>query len=272
MSERTLEVALRRDRAIVLVAIVALTGLAWAYLAWLADDMAMGGMDMTGFRMIPSGQGLMITASEPWRPMEFGYVLAMWVVMMIGMMTPSVAPTILIFARVGRHAMIDGKPFAPSTWFAGGYLLAWTAFSLAATFAQWALERATLLTPMMESASGTIATAFLIVAGIYQWSGLKSVCLASCRSPLLFILQHGGFRSDAGGALTLGFRHGIFCIGCCWALMALLFVGGIMNLLWIAVLATLVLLEKVVPFGAVIARLAGVAFLAEAGWLLWQNA
>jgi predicted metal-binding membrane protein len=268
MTDTALEAALRRDRVIVLAALAVLTALAWADLVWLADDMAMGGMDMTGFRMIPAGQGLMMPTSEPWKPIEFGYVLAMWVVMMIGMMTPSVAPMILIYARVGRQAATQGKPFAPSGWFAGGYLAAWTAFSLAATSAQWALERLALLTPMMESASRILGAIVLIAAGIYQWTPLKDACLSYCRSPLLFIQQHGGFRRDASGALGLGLRHGLYCIGCCWALMALLFIGGVMNLLWIAVLAILVLAEKAVPYGRLVARLAGIAFIAGGVWLL----
>jgi predicted metal-binding membrane protein len=176
MSASVLEAVLRRDRAIIVVALSVLTVLAWADL-WLADDMSMGGMDMTGFRMIPAGQGLMMPASEPWKPIEFGYVLAMWAVMMIGMMTPSVAPMILIYARVGRQAV---------------------------------------------------------------------------------------------GALTL--RHGIYCIGCCWALMTLLFVVGVMNLFWIAALAILVLLEKVIPSGRIIAQLAGVVFMVGGGLMLIQHA
>src|SRR5271168_2554276 len=185
MTDTALEAALRRDRVIVLAALAVLTALAWADLVWLADDMAMGGMDMTGFRMIPAGQGLMMPASAPWQPIEFGYVFAMWVVMMIGMMTPSVAPMILIYARIGRQAATQGKPFAASGWFAGGYLLAWTAFSLVATSAQWALERLALLTPMMESASRIVGAVVLIVAGLYQWTPLKDACLSYCRSPLL---------------------------------------------------------------------------------------
>jgi predicted metal-binding membrane protein len=271
MSDTALEAVLRRDRAVVIVALAIITALAWADLAWLADDMAMGGMDMTGYRMIPAGRGLMMPADAPWQPIEFGYAFVMWVVMMIGMMMPSAAPMILIYARVGRQAAAQGKLFASSSWFAGGYLLAWTAFSLVATSAQWALERAALLTPMMESASNRLGAAVLILAGLYQWAPLKEACLSHCRSPLLFIQQHGGFRREPLGALALGFRHGIYCIGCCWALMALLFVGGVMNLFWIAALAILVLLEKVVPFGRVVARVAGVAFIAGGVWLLLQT-
>src|SRR5271169_508959 len=268
MIDTALEAALRRDRIIMIAALVVLTALAWADLVWLADDMAMGGMDMTGFRMIPAGQGLMMPASEPWKPIEFEYVFVMWVVMMIGMMTPSVAPMILIYARIGRQAATQGKPFAASGWFAAGYLLAWTAFSLAATTVQWALERAALLTPMMVSASNILGAVVLIVAGLYQWTPLKEACLSYCRSPLVFIQQQGGFRREPAGALVLGFRHGIYCVGCCWALMALLFIGGVMSLLWIAVLAILVLLEKIAPFGRVVTRIAGVGFVATGTWML----
>ncbi len=262
MIEPALETVLRRDRAVVLGALAALTVLAWADILWLADDMAMGGMDMTGFRMIPAGRGLMMPASEPWRPIEFGYVFVMWVVMMIGMMTPSVAPTILIYARVGRQAAMQGKPFAATAWFAAGYLTAWMVFSLAATTMQWLLERAALLTPMMESASARLGGVVLIAAGVYQWTPFKDNCLSACQAPLAFILSHGGFRSDPAGALAVGFKHGFYCIGCCWALMMLLFVGGVMNIGWIAVLAILVLLEKVLPFGRVVAKVAGAALIA----------
>ena len=271
MSDTALEAVLRRDRAVVIVALAIITALAWADLAWLADDMAMGGMDMTGYRMIPAGRGLMMPADAPWQPIEFGYVFVMWVVMMIGMMMPSAAPMILIYARVGRQAAVQGKRFASSSWFAGGYLLAWTTFSLVATSAQWALERAALLTPMMESASNRLGAAVLILAGVYQWAPLKEACLSHCRSPLLFIQQHGGFRSEAYPALALGFRHGIYCIGCCWALMALLFVGGVMNLFWIAVLAILVLLEKIAPLGRLVARIAGICLIASGAWLLAKS-
>ena len=268
MSDAALEVVLRRDRMVVAAALVVLTLLAWAYLWRLADDMAMGGMDMTGFRMVPAGIGMMMPAAAPWRPIEFVFVFAMWVVMMIGMMTPSVAPMTLLYARVGRQAAIRNKPFPAAMWFLGGYLLAWTAFSFAATLAQWGLDRATLLTPMMESASRILGGCVLIAAGLYQWTPLKDVCLRQCQAPLMFIQRHGGFRRDAKGAVVLGARHGIYCIGCCWALMALLFVGGVMNVLWIAALAILVLLEKVAPAGRQIARIFGAGFLAGGLWLL----
>jgi predicted metal-binding membrane protein len=266
----TLEAVLRRDRAVVIGALLVVTALAWANLVWLANDMWMGGMDMAGFRMIPAGQGWMMPMSAPWHPIEFGAVFLMWVVMMIGMMTPSVAPMILIYARIGRQTAGERGPLAASTWFALGYLLSWTAFSLAATTAQWALERAALLTPMMESASNALGATVLIIAGLYQWTPFKDACLSYCQTPLGFILRYG-FRREPTGALALGIRHGFYCIGCCWALMALLFVAGVMNLFWIAALAVLVLIEKVLPFGRLVPRLAGLAFIAAGTWLLTQS-
>src|SRR5215472_1740201 len=267
----TLEAILRRDRGIVIAALAIIAALAWSDIVWLAHDMTMDGMDMSGLRMIPAGQGLMMPASAPWQPIEFAYVLAMWAVMMIGMMTPSVAPMILIYARVGRQAAKSGHPFAASGWFASGYLIAWSGFSLAATSAQWVLERAALLTPMMERANAVLGAIVLIAAGIYQWSPIKEACLSYCQAPLTFIMRHGGFRPDAAGALTLGFRHGLYCIGCCWALMLLLFVGGVMNVLWIAALAALVLSEKALPFGKLLSRIAGCFLIAAGIWLLFHT-
>ena len=148
--------------------------------------------------------------------------------------------------------------------------MAWTGFALAATAVQWALERSALLTPTMEGASDIFAGAVLIAAGLYQWTPLKDVCLRQCQAPWLFIQRHGGFRPDIGGALALGIRHGGYCIGCCWALMALLFVGGVMNVVWIAAIAILVLVEKVIPARRAISRTAGVALVAAGGWLLAQ--
>src|SRR6476661_11253906 len=141
MTDAALEAVLRRDRAIVTAALFVLAALAWAYVLWLAVDMDMGDMDMSGFRMNSAGTALMTPTTAPWNATEFAFVFAMWAVMMVGMMTPSATPMILIYARVGRQAAQQGKPFAASSWFAGGYLLAWVGFALVATFAQWALER-----------------------------------------------------------------------------------------------------------------------------------
>jgi predicted metal-binding membrane protein len=262
-----LETVLRRDRLVVAGALGTIVVLAWSDMLRLAADMDMGGMDMRGLRMIPAGIGLMAPAAAPWSAVEFTFVLAMWAVMMTGMMAPSAAPMILLYARVGRQGRSAGKPLAATGWFAAGYLLAWIGFSLAATVAQWALEREGLLDPRMASASRALGIVVLLAAGAYQWTPLKDACLAQCRTPLGFLMQHGGFRGDVPGCLALGLRHGAWCVGCCWALMALLFVVGVMNVLWIALLALLVLLEKLTPWGRSLARVAGVACIAAA-WML----
>ena len=268
MTDSTLETVLRRDRWVVGGAIAIIVALAWAYVLWLADDMDMEGMDMTGYRMIPAGIGIMLPAKEPWRAFEFAYVLAMWAVMMVGMMAPSAAPMILMYARVARQGRSAGKPLAATGWFAAGYVLAWTGFSLAATLTQWGLERTALLDSRMTSASTTLGAVVLIAAGVYQWTPLKDVCLAECQSPLGFLMRHGGFRGDVAGCLGLGLRHGAYCVGCCWVLMVLLFVVGVMNVLWIALLALLVLLEKLTPWGRWVARAAGIACVVAGLWMV----
>jgi predicted metal-binding membrane protein len=275
MSNDVLEAVLRRDRLIVASALAAVAGLAWVYVLWLAADMDMDGMNMSGFRMVPAGMGIMAPAAAPWSAVEFAFVFVMWVVMMVGMMAPSAAPMILMVARVARQPRagqerVAGKPIAATGWFVAGYLLAWAGFSFAATLVQWGLERAALLDTQMASANVLLGAAVLIAAGVYQWTPIKSACLAQCQSPFRFLMSHGGFRSTVPGCLHLGFLHGIYCVGCCWVLMALLFVVGVMNVLWIALLALLVLLEKLTPWGRWVARIAGVACIAAGAWMVFS--
>ena len=271
MIDAMLEVVLRRDRIVVVVALAAITALAWGYVLWIGADMDMGGMEMSGFRMIPAGFGFMAPALAPWRWFEFVLVLIMWIVMMVGMMTPSAAPMILIYARIGRLGATQGTPFASSSWFLGGYLLVWSGFALAATAAQWTLERTDLLDARMAGNSRILGAIVLISAGVYQWTSLKERCLRQCQAPLAFIQRQGGFRRDVRGALLLGLKHGAYCLGCCGILMALLFVGGVMNLLWIAAITILVLAEKVLPPGWPISRISGLGFVASGSWLLLRS-
>jgi predicted metal-binding membrane protein len=203
---------MRHDRAVVVAALAVMTALAWCYTLWLAADMDMGGMDMDGFRMIPAGIAIMAPTSAPWSAMELALVFAMWAVMMVGMMMPSTAPMMLLYARVGRQAAGAGKPLAATGWFGGGYLLAWIGFAFLATAAQWMLERASLLTPTMQSASDVLGGLVLITAGLYQWMPLKDACLRHCRAPLQFIQRHGGFRPDALGSVLIGVKHGGYCV------------------------------------------------------------
>jgi predicted metal-binding membrane protein len=216
-----------RDRGIVLAALLVITALALGYTYWLA----------TGFDM----SAMMTPEYVPWSAPYFGFMLVMWIVMMIGMMTPTVAPMVLLYAAIARQNAAT-QPFAPPGWFLAGYLLAWSGFALAATLLQWWLEKLALITPMMAGTSRLLGGAALIAAGIYQWLPAKQACLVSCRAPLSFVQRHGGFQSTARGSLRLGVLHGLYCIGCCWAVMALLFAFGVMNLTWIAGLMVFVLL------------------------------
>lgn len=233
---------------------------------WIANDMTMpAGADhsmpgMPGMADMP-GMNRAAPSLMPWTASEFALTFVMWTVMMVGMMTPSTAPMVLIYARVARQADLQGAPLAATGWFLSGYFLAWTGFSLVATLVQGGLQYAALLTPGMQISADRIGGAVLIVAGVYQWTPFKDSCLSLCRSPLAFIQDHGGFRKTAGGSVALGARHGLYCIGCCWSLMSLLFVGGVMSIVWIAAISALVLVEKATPKGRLIARLAGASFV-----------
>jgi predicted metal-binding membrane protein len=190
----------------------------------------------------------------------------MWWVMMVGMMLPSVAPVILTFATVNRNRRARGEPYVPSALFVAGYLMVWGGFSLAATLAQEALERANLLSPMdMTTNSQLLGGLLFLAAGLYQFTPVKLACLRLCRSPLDFVINH--WRDGPGGALRMGLTHGLHCLGCCWILMLLLFVGGAMNLLWVAILAGVVLIEKLTT-GPWIGRAGGMLLAAYGVWLL----
>jgi predicted metal-binding membrane protein len=257
---------LRRDRIVTILALALLTALAWSYLLWLSADMFMGGMDMSGLRMIPSGRGLMAPA-HPWRAMEFAFVFIMWTVMMVGMMMPSAVPMILMYVGMGRRAEPNGAPLVATVWFVTGFLLIWAAFSLLATLVQWALERTALLDFAMASTNNVLGGLVFVAAGTYQWTRLKDTCLAHCHEPFAFLIRHGGYRRDALGSVMLGLRYGAYCVGCCWVLMALLFVGGVMNVLWIVLLALFISLEKVTSLGRRIAPIAGIILIAAGVWL-----
>ncbi|MGB7868021.1 MAG: DUF2182 domain-containing protein [Mycobacterium sp.] len=196
---------------------------------------------------------------QPWTATEFGLRLAMWAVMMVAMMVPTAAPMTMMYAAVARKAAAQHNPLAPTFVFVTGYITMWTIFSLVATIAQHALDQAALLSPTMVSTSTRFGAALLIAAGIYQFTPLKNTCLKNCRAPAHFISRY--WRTGNLGAFRLGLRFGAYCVGCCWILMALLFVGGVMNLLWIAAIAIFVLLEKTIPFGDVSGRVAGAAMI-----------
>ena len=237
----------------VLSGIAGISALAWVYLIYLAWQMEAMGMEMAMPRM------------EAWGALDLLLMFVMWAVMMVGMMAPSASPMVLMFARLNRKRREEASPVVPTGVFLFGYLLAWGGFSLAATGAQWGLNTAAMLSPTMATSSPVLGGALLMGAGIYQWTPLKYACLKHCRSPLNFMMT--SWREGTGGAVMMGLHHGAYCVGCCSVLMALLFVAGIMNLLWVAVIAVFVLLEKVLPRGDWVGRLAGLSLIAWGGWM-----
>ncbi|HWY60870.1 MAG TPA: DUF2182 domain-containing protein [Rhizomicrobium sp.] len=256
-----------RPRVVVVFALVLLTLIAWAYLLWVRAEMMAPSPDMPS--MTAAEMAAMASPGfMPWSAGHFFFIFAMWAVMMVGMMLPTVTPMLLLYTRLAEMNNSSGRMFASTAWFAAGYLLAWTGFSLLATLAQYNFERFALLTPMMQSANQTFGGAVLIAAGLYQWTPLKSACLSQCRAPLSFIQRHGGFRTDKLHTLRLGILHGAYCVGCCWVLMALLFVGGVMNIFWIAGLMIFMLAEKILPGGWILSKIAGVAAIAGGVWYL----
>ena len=207
-----------------------------------------------------------MTMDKPWNAADLFFTFAMWAVMMVGMMTPSVAPVTLLLAGMHRSRSAQRAPGVVFA-FSAGYLLVWAAFSAGAALAQWALHEAALMSPAMRTSSARLGAAILIAAGVYQLTPFKSACLAHCRSPLGFLLSR--WRNGTAGALRMGIEHGNYCLGCCWALMGVLFVVGVMNLVWVAAMTIFILVEKLGPAGGLVARAAGVAMIA-AGIRVWS--
>jgi predicted metal-binding membrane protein len=253
-----LERLLRRHGAITLAALALLWALTWLYVAGGAG-LGMSAWDMTRAALWPHQHGQSrMGAMSAWDMRGSTLMLAMWWTMMIAMMAPAATPTVLLYARVQRHAQRRAHTGA----FVSGYFLAWLACSLVATALQFALESADLLSAAtMGVQVRWLSAAVLVGAGLYQLSPWKNACLSHCRAPAAFLSRH--YRPGAGGALRLGLHHGAFCLGCCAALMALLFVGGVMNLAWIAALSGLVLAEKLLPAGRAIGIAAGLVLI---GW------
>jgi predicted metal-binding membrane protein len=293
-----LEEVLRRDRVVVTLVLVTVITASWLYLlagagtGMYPHEMAVlvpvqmsmepsmqGTASLSGHETMTGASGHssmagMLMSPVTWTP---GYALlmfSMWWLMMIAMMLPSAAPMVLLHAAVTRKGLAradDAGPNAPShrlllatTAFIAGYLVIWGAFSLVAVVAQWALERGELLSAMMMSTSRFLSSGLLLATGLWQLTPLKTVCLRHCRSPISFLSTH--WRPGVGGAFRMGTKHGVFCLGCCWFLMALLFYGGVMNLIWIIGLALFVLAEKMMPAGVAFGRVTGLLLIA---WGLW---
>ena len=268
----TLERLLLHDRRLVIVTLLLVTALAWVY------TLLGVGMGMTTFEMTrapwqePMSHNMemnMGMASEmamdiDTRNTGAGHYIAMllmWWLMMIAMMLPSATPTILLAAAINRRSSTENPPYGKTAFFVAGYLGAWLFFSVVAVLAQGVMVKNGVLTPMMHSSSTLLTACILIIAGIWQVSPIKQACLRHCRSPVHYLTQHR--RPGNLGAFTMGVGHGSYCLGCCWFLMALLFVGGVMNLYWIIGLALFVLLEKLLAHGVWFGKISGVVLIAS---------
>ena len=253
-----LERLLHRERLIVAVGTATVVALAWVYLSSSA------GIDTDMMTEMPD------MAPMPWTPVSAALLFVMWWVMMIAMMVPSAAPTVLLYAAVKRGKDDISGPVLEGWIFLSGYLLIWAGFSLMAVLAQGVLEHFGLLSMAMASTSRALGGIILLAAGLYQFTPLKRACLRYCQSPLLFLSSF--WRAGAAGALRMGTRHGTYCVGCCWFLMALLFVSGVMNFVWIIGIALYVACEKMLPFGGRLSHFAGAALILSGAFLLARAA
>jgi predicted metal-binding membrane protein len=244
------DAVIRRDRTIILAGLAAIILAAAIYTVRMAQTY--GGMPATILHQHDhAGQG-----SD-----SFLILFTMWAVMMVAMMSPTAVPMVLMHTKVERHRHPEQTPFVPTTIFFMGYILVWAAFSAVLALGQMLLQSTALLSPGMASASPWLAGGILIAAGLFQFSKLKEACLSQCRSPVTYFMLE--WREGNTGALRMGLKHGVHCVGCCWVLMALLFVAGVMNLLWMALITVFVLIEKVMPRGELFGRVGGV------GMVIW---
>ena len=247
---RGIEAALRHVRLVVALSLASVVALAWLYLWRQAASMHAGNDASMAMAMPP------MPAMDP---AALALTFVMWVVMMVGMMLPSAAPTVLFYGAMVRKHVERGTVF-PAVWvFVSGYLIVWAGFSFAAALLQAGLEHAALLTPRMASGSNRLNGVLLVAAGVYQLTPLKDLCLSKCRNPVQFFMTH--WRPGTAGALRMGIAQGAYCLGCCWMLMLLLFAVGVMNLAWVALIAAFVFLEKLLPGGRLTSRLAGAALI-----------
>ena len=242
----------RRDRLLLATCIVVVCAIAWAYLVHLHQTMSSSGASATAM----GGMGMVMDA--PWRTADLLFTFTMWSVMMVGMMTPAATPMLLLFSATHTRRAERGASGAVLL-FALGYITVWVGFSACATLTQWALHEAALLSPAMAVASPRLAGALLIAAGAYQLTPAKRACLTHCQTPLGFLMSH--WRDGPVGAFQMGLRHGIDCLGCCWALMGVLFAVGVMNLAWVGALTAFILLERIGQNGVLVARLGAVLMI-----------
>ena len=252
--DRAVVETFRHDRLVIVLSLLVLIALAWAYLYWDAA------------RHLHVGH---LAGALPISFDSFMTAFIMWSVMMVGMMVPSIAPTVLLYAAMVRRNHEQGRSLAAASIFTLGYLLAWIAYSAGAALLQLILTNYALMSPFLVSNSVYLTAGILIAAGIYQWMPLKDMCMEYCRSPLYFIMTR--WHPGNSGAIRMGFENGIYCIGCCWALMLVMFVGGVMNLFLMAIMAVFFIMEKLAPFGMQTARLVGVLLISLGLWTVYNG-
>jgi predicted metal-binding membrane protein len=240
-----------RDRWLIVSGLGGIAAAAWLYLALDAGPRPAG--------MAVSSMGDAMLRVQPWTAAELAPHLLMWAAMMVAMMVPTAVPMTLVYAAVARKAARENHPVAPTFVFVAGYITIWILFSATATAAQSGLDQLALLSPAMSSASPLLGGGLLIAAGVYELTPYKHACLAHCRAPAHFISHR--WRAGFPGAFRMGLGLGVYCLGCCWILMGLLFVGGLMNLFWVAAIAGFILLEKTLPLAGIFARVAGTAMI-----------
>lgn len=260
MSGERFDWRLRRDQMVVLAGLAALAALGWLYTVWLATGMEGGAMPVL----------MAMPRLHAWTALDLLLMALMWMAMMVAMMTPAAMPLALLYLQVLRRRPGGARPAGAGAALAAGYLAAWMGFGAAATLAQWGLHDATLLVGSMGAVVPALGGAILVAAGFYQFTPWKHACLSQCRSPIHFLTQN--WRPGPGGAFRMGLRHGLYCVGCCWLAMAVLFASGIMNLVWIAALAAWVLLERLLPRADWLGRIAGLGFIAWGLWVLARAA
>ena len=274
-----LEATLKQDRGILVTGLLAVIAMSWIWLllgagmdmdafemTWLSEPV---GLDTGGQGGATSAMPMLMNQFVEW---TFGYALLMvfmWWVMMIAMMLPSASPMLLLFALINRKERSRGRPFVPTGVFATGYLIVWGLFSVIATMLQWALDGTGLLSSMMVSTSALLGGCLMLAAGAWQLTPIKQACLRHCRSPIGLLSSN--WRDGCGGAFLMGVQHGIYCLGCCFFVMGLLFYGGAMNLYWIIGLAVFVLIEKLTPAGHWIGKAVGIGLLGWGGLVIASN-
>ena len=249
--------ALRKPAVFALLLVAAPVAATGAYLIWM--DWGMRHMDQ-------AADVLLMPRMIGWGAIDLALVFLMWALMMVAMMAPSAVPAARLVARIVETAWGAAPARRSVSVFLGGYLLVWVAFSVGATLLHWGLLSAALVSPMMQSSAPPLSALILMAAGAYQFSPIKNICLRRCQSPLSLMIECAGWRGH--DPLKAGVRLGVFCVGCCWALMAVLLVTGVMNILWVVLLAIYVLVEKSTPRQTWIPRVAGVSLIAWGGWLL----